>query len=202
MRHVFEHKAEARRRTIQARRDCEARFTWDVVTREFAELIEETHARTHAEKRTPTEHSRGTISWVLGVLDDEPVTPSLRRLRRKKAEAAQVLCLFTRYTRPKDVIRARKYGFIFYRWDGTIANCHVIARSVLGRGWIGLLYPGEEICGDERALQHFLAAQPESVTQVQVFARAGQQESRFFRLGLPYGQGQKIFFAGVSIEMP
>jgi glycosyltransferase involved in cell wall biosynthesis len=196
MRRVFENKAEARRKAAQARRDCEDRFTWDAVTGQFAELIEETHARA---VRCTAKPYQDSFSWVLGVMDDEPVESSLRYMKRKKSGSTPVLCLFTRYARPKDVIQARKEGFMFYRWDGTVENCRAIARSVLGRGWIVLLYPGKKINGCEDTARHFLAAQPAGITEVQVICGDGRHESRFFRLGPPRNDGRLVFFADLSI---
>jgi hypothetical protein len=95
----------------------------------------------------------------------------------------RVLCLFTRYARSRDVVRARRHGFLSYRWDGTLENCRLTAASLLGSGWIGLLYPDERVTGDEDALAGFLAALPASVGEVRVDCGNAGGEPRFFRIG-------------------
>jgi hypothetical protein len=117
------------------------------------------------------------------MIDDEPGAGALRHLKQAKAHGARVLCLFTRYARVRDVVRARRAGFLFYRWDGTGGNARSIARSVLGPGWIGLLHPRERLAGDVEALDAFLASQPETVGRVSVECDTTGLDTRFLRLG-------------------
>ena len=183
MRHVFEHEGEARRRAEVARRDCEARYGWDQVSREFARVIEETHRLASRSPRPAVAApAPAAWSWVLCVIDDDACDRSLRDLKAR-ATRARVLCLFTRYARLRDVVRARRLGFIAYRWDGTVENARRTAGSLLGPGWIGVLFPDERVSGDEEAMASFLAGQPASVGEVDVDCGAGRRESRFLRIG-------------------
>lgn len=188
MRHVFEHEDEARRRAGAARRDCEASYTWERVSRDFARVVEETHAAGRRARSQPDPVSSSgrrapVVAWILCMIDDEPCAGALRHLKQAKAHGARVLCLFTRYARVRDVVRARRAGFLFYRWDGTSGNALSIARSVLGPGWIGLLHPGERLAGDVEALDAFLASQPETVGRVSVECGTTGPDTRFLRLG-------------------
>ena len=172
MRHVFENENEARERAWRARKNCEEHFTWDKAAGELSQLIEETVAVDGKSLRKNPQQSDSSkappaVSWVLCVLDTTPVKKTLRYLKEKQ-RSATILCLFTRYSRVKDILRARKHGYLFYRWDGSPKNCEVIATSLLGRGWKGILYPGEKIEGDEERLASFLASQPDSVTRVSI----------------------------------
>lgn len=203
MRRVFEHESEARQRAVVARAQCEARFGWDRVSRDFARVVEATHALAAKPPATPSparveKAASEQLSWVLGVTDDEACAPSLAYLKAKSTEATRVLCLFTRYARLEDVCRARQLGFMFYRWDATIEHARLIARSLVGSGWIGVLFPGEKVTGDEPLLEAFLAAQPESVVEVQIDVGGPERDARFFRIG-DRGEGGRVFCPAVRV---
>jgi len=189
MRHVFENESEARERARRARKNCEEHFNWEKSAEEFARLIEETAAAAGESPRENTmkpvsSEAPPAVSWILCILDATPVRKTLRYLKNKNKRAS-ILCLFTRYSRVSDILRARKHGYLFYRWDGSRNNCEVIATSLLGTGWKGILYPGERIDGDEEQLTSFLASQPDSVTRVSVPCSGGREEQRFFRTASP-----------------
>ena len=204
MRHVVEHEAEARQRAMLARSECEARFGWDRVSRAFARVVDETHAiASRRPESVPRPGGEDTatrrVSWVLGVTDDEACAASLAYLKARSTGSTRVVCLFTRYARLEDVRRARELGFLFYRWDATIEHCRLIARSLLGPGWIGVLFPGERIAGDEAALEAFLAAQPPSVSEARVEVAGAGRDGRFHRIG-GRGDGVQVFCPAVRIE--
>jgi hypothetical protein len=106
-----------------------------------------------------------------------------------------VLCLFTRYARIDDVLRARKHGFAYYRWNGTLDNALVIARSIVGRTWAGLLENGERLSGDLSSMTAFLNSQPPDVTTVTVNGKP-----RFFHLRPEDEQGGSVSYSGLSIS--
>jgi hypothetical protein len=87
---------------------------------------------------------------------------------------------------------------MFYRWDATIEHARMIARSLVGSGWIGVLFPGEKVTGDEPLLTAFLAAQPESVVEVQVDVGGPERDARFFRIG-DRGEGGRVFCPAVRV---
>jgi Glycosyltransferase len=213
MREVVENEAEARLRASRARHACGTDLTWDRVTRQFSETIEQTYAAFHAAKQVdassngqshnsaqdaePVSHP---FAWVLCIEDDMPAARSLNYLRRKRSAANHVLCLFTRYARLSDVKRARLYGFVYYRWDGTAENIRVIARGILGRSWIGVLNPGETIDGNEAQLLHFLGSLPSAVGEVEVSSDDGRREVRFIHLR-PTGEPcERAVYDGVRIR--
>ncbi|MCP5116617.1 MAG: glycosyltransferase family 4 protein, partial [bacterium] len=86
MRCAFEQPEETRRLGEQARKDCEARYTWDHVASEMAEVVRSVHAGSHG-SRTAGRRKRvarivkGTLSWVLLCMDDEDITGALSDLR-------------------------------------------------------------------------------------------------------------------------
>ena len=214
MREVFENEGEARLRASRGRLACETDLTWKHVTKQFSGAIEQTHATFHAEWRAPVSSNgrspqssqsaapapRVPFAWVLCIEDDAPSTRSLHYLGRKRNAANRVLCLFTRYARIRDVRRARKHGFVYYRWDGTAKNARVIARGVLGRSWIGVLRPGETVDGSEDELLRFLLSLPSSVGEVEVRAGGGRSEVRFIHLR-PKGEPcERVVYDGLTIK--
>jgi glycosyltransferase involved in cell wall biosynthesis len=154
MRDIYDNEASAITRARQARVDCETRLTWAKVSADFSNIIEDTHRR-YAERR---EHDRPTlpeeppVTLILCVMDDESAKESLDYLATLDRSAHRMLCLFTRYARIDDVMRARQHGFAYYRWDGTLDNALIIARSIVGRTQAGVLHVGEKI-SDARICQ-------------------------------------------------
>ena len=78
-------------------------------------------------------------------MDDEPAKESLDYLATLSRTRYRILCLFTRYARIEDVMRARSHGFAYYRWNGTVDNALIIARSIVGRTQAGMLYTGQKV---------------------------------------------------------
>ena len=201
MRGIFEHPAETRRLGAQARVDAE-RLTWKAVTADLAASIERTHSDFHSRRSSATDSSAAAaaaprLTVVLRVLDDADAGDSLDYL--KTLRGVRVLCLFTRYARIRDVTRARKYGFVYYRWDGTVENAKIIARSIMGRSWIALIDTGERITGDLTSLIGFLDAQSRDVTDVAIAGPDGSDETRIFHVR-PQGESSgKTRYSGVSV---
>jgi hypothetical protein len=169
------------------------------VSADFSRKIEETHQRHYGAKRagesiTPPEPQ---LTLILCVIDDESAKDSLDYLSGISKLGHRVLCLFTRYARIDDVMRARRHGFAYYRWNGTTDNALVIARSIVGRSWAGVLNTGEKLSGDSKALTAFLYAQPANVTQVTL---EGDAEPRFFHLRPDTETGSTISYPGLAIS--
>jgi hypothetical protein len=124
------------------------------VSADFSKIIEDTHRR-YADGGSVTRPQipqEPPLTMILCVMDDEPATESLDYLARLHRSTHRMLCLFTRYARIEDVMRARRHGFAYYRWDGTLDNALIIARSIVGRTQAGVLYVGEKI-SDARICQ-------------------------------------------------
>jgi len=186
MRHVFENREETYEKGLQGRRDCEKHYTWDQTAKEIAHILEETHARRHKNyislsKTNETKPNQIPFSLVLCVPDDMPATKSIRYLQKTKFEDAEILCLFTRYARFRDIIFARKSGFLFHRWDGSYANCRATIQSIVLTPWASILYPGERIEGDLEDIVAFLNSQPREISEVIVKCLNGIYEPRFVR---------------------
>jgi hypothetical protein len=195
MRDVFTKRSNARDKARRARADCENRLTWRAVTQQFSRRIEETHARYHRDGRPAARSTPVDLTLVLCVMDDESALRSLDYLAKLRTESMRVLCLFTRYARIDDVLRARKYGFAYYRWNGTLDNALVIARSIVGRTWAGLLENGERVSGDLSSVTAFLHSQPPVVTSVTI-----DGQPRFFHLRPEDEQGGSVSYSGLSIS--
>lgn len=181
MRSVYENEDAALAKARQGREDCETRLTWQQVSADFSRIIEDTHRRyqDRREMRRVLAPEEPPLTIILCVMDDESAKSSLDSLATLSKRGHRVLCLFTRYARIRDVMRARRHGFAYYRWNGTLDNALVIARSIVGDTWAGVLHTGEKLAGDTRAMSSFLHAQPESVRQVTI---TGDDKPRFFRL--------------------
>ena len=195
MRTVYTNRSQARDKARQARADCESRLTWKAVTQQFSRRIEETHARYHRDGQLAIPALPAGLTIVLCVMDDESAARSLDYLARLRTKPVRVLCLFTRYARIDDVLRARKYGFAYYRWNGTLDNALVIARSIVGRTWVGVLANGEKLSGDLSSVISFLDSQPPAVTSVTIDGK-----SRFFHLRPEDEQGSTVSYSGLSID--
>jgi glycosyltransferase involved in cell wall biosynthesis len=203
MRHLFESPEDVDRLGKRARSDVE-KFSWSHVTRQFSEIIEQTHADFHAKfpgqpSRTGALEDRQKITLALCIHDDQNVRKSLDYLRGMSASGFQVLCLFTRYARLRDVMRARDYGFVNYRWDGTLENCKVIARSLFGRHWIIVLNPNEKMVGDTTTLLNFLNSQPPEIAEVSVSCADDRPEPRIFHVRPPGEIAKRAQCPDVSI---
>jgi glycosyltransferase involved in cell wall biosynthesis len=186
MRHVFENRQEAYQKGLLGRNDCEKYYSWDRTAIEISKIIEETYSKsqkgsTYNLATKCLKPLSNSLSWVLCVPDDISIAESLPHLRKKKTPNNDILCLFTRYARFKDIMLARKNGFLFHRWDGSISNCNAIVRSVILNPWVGILYPGEKIEGQLTNLVAFLEAQPKEVCEVLVPCSSGINEPRFIR---------------------
>ena len=204
MRHVFEHRVEAAEKGRQGRKDCETLYTWDRTAIEIARVIEKTlphHCKRSLLKAAPPaspRHKR-VLSWVLCVPDDAPIARILRYLRQQKTAHHDILCLFTRYARVKDILRARKNGFLFHRWDGSATNYKAIIHSIMLTPWAGIVYPEEKITGQLESLLAFLVAQPEEVCEVLVQCRNGTYEPRFIRSQIRIANPEQRVFQEVII---
>jgi glycosyltransferase involved in cell wall biosynthesis len=204
MRRLFEDRELTERLGLRARADAE-KLTWPVVTRDLARVIEQTHLEYHERSSRGGASPRSgldspTLTLVLCVLDDANARKSLDYLRSMAGDRIRVLCLFTRYARLDDVMRARGYGFVYYRWDGTLENAKVIARSIVGRSWIAVLKPGEKLSGALPAAIDFLEAQAPDIAEVSVALQSGMRESRLFHLR-PQGEpSEKTEYSGLVIR--
>ena len=199
MRHVFENESEAKQRAIKARENLERQFSWDIAAEKFSRLIKKTYEdsrKSHAKSfaRPSAVSVKPGLSWILCVLDTTPVKRSLGYLKEKKKNSDNILCLYTRYASVKDILRARNHRYLFYNWDGSRKNCESVATSLLGKGWKGIIYPGEETEGDEQRLASFLASLPDAVTRVSVICSNGKEESRFFRYEAPGMTSKSLFY--------
>ena len=201
MRRLFEDAGLTRRLSRQARTDAE-KLTWPAVTRELTQVIERTHREYHGRdgrESTQSSSEPSHLTLVLCVLDDARAAESLDYLRKISSNGTRVLCLFTRYARLADVMRARRYGFVYYRWDGTLDNAKVIARSIVGRSWIAVLTPGEKLTGSLTALADFLRAQSPAIAEVAIATRNGS-EPRLFHLR-PHGEvSEKTEYSGLVVR--
>jgi glycosyltransferase involved in cell wall biosynthesis len=202
MRRMVANPEERRRLGDRARADAE-KLTWKSVTAELAASIEKTHVQFHANRTSALDAMPAApdLTLVLCVLDDAAAARTLNYLGTLATSNVRVLCLFTRYARVADVMRARKNGFVYYRWDGTLANAKVIARSIVGRSWIFIVNPGERLTGRLDALASFLLSQPGGIDEVVVPASDGSTQSRAFHVrpqGEPSG---KTVYPGVSVRL-
>ena len=146
MRDAYENEDAAMQKAKQARTDCETRLTWSEVSADFSRIIEDTHRRYHDGKiDRPTLPAEPQVTLILCVMDDESAKESLDYLATLSHSKYRTLCLFTRYARIDDVMRARKHGFAYYRWNGTVDNALTIARSIVGQTQAGILYTGEKV---------------------------------------------------------
>jgi glycosyltransferase involved in cell wall biosynthesis len=194
MREVYTYRDQARQKAGAARAECESRLTWKAVTAEFSQCIEDTHRRYDGGRRSAETYQQPKLTVVLCILDDESASKSLDYLAQL-GKSIRVLCLFTRYARIDDVLRARKYGFAYYRWNGTLDNALVIARSIIGRTWIGVVNNGERLSGNIESLIAFLDAQPATVSSVSTGGK-----TRFFHLRPEGETGEVVSYNGLSIS--
>ncbi|MGK2962272.1 MAG: glycosyltransferase family 4 protein [Gemmatimonadaceae bacterium] len=202
MRRMADHPAETRRLGSRARADAE-NLTWKSVTAGIAASIEKTYGQFHADRKSAFDAMPAApdLTLVLCVLDDAAAARTLDYLSTLATPNVHVLCLFTRYARVDDVMRARQNGFVYYRWDGTLANAKVIARSIVGRSWIFIVSPGERLIGRLDALTSFLRSQPAGIDEVVVPATDGSTQSRAFHVrpqGEPSG---KSVYTGLSVRL-
>ena len=173
------------------------------VTAELAVSIEKTYAQFHADRTSALDAMPAApdLTLVLCVLDDADAARTLSYLKTLAAPNLRVLCLFTRYARVDDVMRARKNGFVYYRWDGTLANAKVIARSIVGRSWIFIVNPGERLVGRLDALTSFLCSQPRGIDEVVVPVTGDSRQSRAFHVR-PQGETSgKTVYTGLSVRL-
>jgi glycosyltransferase involved in cell wall biosynthesis len=205
MRHIFENPEEAREKGRQGRRDCERYYTWDHSAREIANIMEETYD--HSRKpyvSIPQKNGRKLksipLSWVLCVPDDMSIAESAEYLRKKKTSDNDILCLFTGYARFKDIMLARKNGFLFHRWDGSYTNCKATIQSTILTTWAGILYAGEKIEGDLESLIGFLEVQPEEVCEILVPCGNDSNQPRFIRSQPLTVNPEKLIFKKVIIR--
>ena len=194
MRDVYTNRLQAKQKSRSARAECESRLTWQAVTAEFSQHIEETYERYHDQNRPVDGRQESRLTLALCIMDDESAAKSLDYLARL-GDSIRVLCLFTRYARTDDVLRARKHGFSYYRWNGTLDNALVIARSIVGRKWIGVLNNGERLFGSFQPLVAFLESQPASVATVSI-----NGEARFYHLRPESEAGETVLYGGLSIS--
>ena len=202
MRRMTDNPEATRRLGARARADAE-KLTWKSVTAELASSIEKTHAQFHATRTSALDAMPAApdLTLVLCVLDDAAAARTLDYLTTLATPSVRVLCLFTRYARVDDVMRARKTGFVYYRWDGTLANAKVIARSIVGRSWIFIVNPAERLLGRLDALTSFLLSQPAGIDEVVVPVDDGSTQSRAYHVrpqGEPSG---KTVYTGVSVRL-
>ncbi|UCC38672.1 MAG: glycosyltransferase family 4 protein [Candidatus Aminicenantes bacterium] len=186
LRHVFENKSEAREKGMRGREYCEKHHLLKRVGLKIADCLEKTRALEYtAQKKNLIDKQklnlRNSLSWILCVQDDESPKKSLKYIKKVKSPGEEVLCLFTRYVNMNDVLKARKAGFLFYRWDGSFENCKIVARSTLAAEWAIVLNPGETIKGKLESLRSFLGEQPKDVTEVSVPLVAGKYQVRIIR---------------------
>jgi glycosyltransferase involved in cell wall biosynthesis len=178
MRRLYESPDEVKRLGTQARQDAVA-MSWRRVGERVASLLERATKERGANKALaataaqPVEQNRLTL--VLCVTDDESARSTLKHLAAIDTSGIRVMCLFTRYARIKDVLQARRQGFINYRWDGTTTNAKSICRSVLGPGWLLLLKPGERLRGDLSKLLQKLDGLPGDVGELTVQCAGGSE---------------------------
>ncbi|HVD60316.1 MAG TPA: glycosyltransferase family 4 protein, partial [Gemmatimonadaceae bacterium] len=146
MREVYEDEEHASRKAKEGRTTCETRLTWSKVSADFSKIIEDTFRRYHDGRiERPTLPTEPQLTLILCVMDDESAKASLDYLATLSRSKYRILCLFTRYARIDDVMRARSHGFAYYRWNGTVDNALIIARSIVGQSQAGVLYPGEKV---------------------------------------------------------
>ncbi len=145
MRRMFDDRRLTRELGRLARADA-AKLTWKSVTAGLAESIAATHAGFHARGESAREEqATPRLTVVLRIMDDENARETLDYL--STIRGIRVLCLFTRYARLDDIMRARHHGFVYYRWDGSESNATVITRSVMGEGSVVMLSKGERLPG-------------------------------------------------------
>ncbi len=196
MRHMYQNPEDAVRKGRQARADA-SRLTWKSVTHQLAKSIEKTHAEFSPPASAGLVAQKLTI--VLCALDDADARRSLDYLKSLAGDGIGVLCLFTRYARVKDVLRARDHGFVYYRWDGTIENCKTIARSIVGRSWIAVIEPTERFSGELNHMIAYLDSLPSGIAEVSLETRNGR-EFRVFHVR-PQGEpSEKIEYSGLSVR--
>jgi glycosyltransferase involved in cell wall biosynthesis len=144
MRQMYENSAQTRDLGRRARARAEL-LSWQHVTRDFSASIAATHAEFHSVGKPRTAAVAPSTTVVLRVMDDIDARETLDYL--STVTGVRILCLFTRYARLDNVKRARQYGFVYYRWDGSDANASVIARSVMGKGRIVMIDPADRFSG-------------------------------------------------------
>ena len=208
MRRLFENPDLCQRLGARGRADAE-RQSWPVVTGAFARTVERTHAefherssRTSARASSPGvgSPSGAVLTFVLCVVDDEDARASLDDLRDLAGHHVRALCLFTRYARLKDVLRARRHGFVSYRWDGTVDNARRIARNISAAQWVGVLHVNERLAGDLSALVAFLSGQPFEVGEVAVEGPSGALEPRFLHARTQGARSGRAEYRGAAIQ--
>ena len=203
MRRAFENPEESRRRGNRARKDCEARHTWSRVALDMADAVRDVHAqrsRTQFAAAPQTRSPDDTLSWTLCCTDDAAIAGAVRDLEKLDHEGNDILCLFTRYSRSADVLRARKCGFLFYAWDGTLANCRSIADRIILTPWVGVLHSDEKLEGNVDELVRFLGSLPPAVSEVTVLCPGDTHEARFFRPSTPDGHTGQRSYSQLSIR--
>ena len=188
----------------RARADAEA-ITWAAVSRQFADAIEQTlveyQASPSGNHAPPTrEGSLPLLSVVLCVLDDTDAKASLNYLRGLKVKGINVLCLFTRYARTRDVKMSRSFGFVNYRWDGTRKNGLTIARAIFGTSWAVMLNVGEKIVGDPGAVPEYLDSLPQGVTEVWINSPSSEKEPRLYLVCSQNQKRAQVMYDDLSIE--
>ena len=204
MRHVFENRKEAYKKGLQGRIDCEKNFTWDQTAVKIADVIEKTYEHKKRIPKIPDSYieknKNSSVSWVLCIPDDTTIKNSINFLNKKKAEGNEILCLFTRYSRFKDIMLARKNGFLYHRWDGSYSNCKAVIQNILLTPWVGILYPGEKINSKPEDLINFLVFQPKSVCEVKVRIPNGNYEVRFIRTQPSTEKPEQIICRDINIS--
>jgi glycosyltransferase involved in cell wall biosynthesis len=206
MRRVFENREEAYKKGLKGRRNCEENYSWAKTAIELSKVIEKTY-KSHKEKSKTILESEElkkkptTLSWVLCVPDDMPISSAIKYLKYIKNVNTEVLCLFTRYARFEDIIRARQNGFLFHRWDGTQSNCKAIIQRVILTPWVGILYPNEKIVGSLERLFRFLETQPKEVYEILVLCPDSANESRFSRSRPVTSKPENRIFHEISISI-
>jgi hypothetical protein len=199
MRRLFANPETARRLGQRARSDVE-KLTWSAVTSDLSRSIARMHAEYHA-GNSRFDNGRGReLIIALAVMDDEPAGDSLDYLRsvtRGRPETA-VLALFTRYAQLRDVVRARRHGFVTYRWNGTAENLSTTARSIFGEAWVLILNPGEKIHGEIASLVDFLDSLPADIDEVTLPVENGGS-ARLIHVRPPGDPSGKVEYEGISI---
>jgi len=203
MRRMFESPDLVRRMGEQARQDAAA-LTWQRVGSAVSGLLMRAceDARESGQRVTGENamYEEGRLTIVLCVLDDERAVPSLKILRTMQGAGVRAMCLFTRYARVRDVLRARRHGFLNYRWDGTVDNARSICRSVLGRHWFVLLYNGEKLEGDLANLRAALAALPPEVGELTVSCTGSGREPRIFHARDRHEPSEQAHYEEIEIR--
>ena len=200
MRRMFEDRELVRRLGVRARADAES-LTWAAVSGDFSDCIERTLDACRRRRQANNRIDRKpTLTVALCVTDDTDARRSLNDLRHMLGNRIQVLCLFTRYARIRDVTLARSHGFINYRWDGTLKNCLSISRAIFGPNWVLVLHNGEQVSGDLQSVPGYIEALPQDVSELSIEVGPGQKESRLFLASPQSSQSVKLGYSGLSIK--